>query len=157
MISPRKLSWFIAGMIIVFGIFGKLFWPQFQGFVTWFLADDLSNQLMRFLQGKDVSAEDQWSLGRYFVYYPIYLLLHLLLINAIFWSSTYRRLANLIFIALITSLIAGSMIFHLLHFTVLYDMTMNITVTFLNLPIILFIVEGGRVLIGDIDKKLGKG
>ena len=153
--TSRQLSYLVAICIILYGIFGKQLWPDFQLFVEILLPDDLSSRLAIFLQGKEISAEDQWSLGRYLVYYPIYLLLHLLLINVIFWHSAYQKLANMIFIGILMALIGGSLIFHLIHWTFLYDAVMNVTVTFLNLPLILFIVEGGRILLDDIDRKLG--
>lgn len=152
--GAKIASYILAALILFFGVFGKKLWPAFQEIAIFLIPDELEKNLIIFFNGKSPSSRDQWGLARYLIYYPTYLLLHLLLVNSIFWESKYLRKANLIFLFTLVSLLGSALICRLLNLEYLYDMVMTVISTLLNFPLILFIIEGGRILYADLNKKL---
>lgn len=91
------------------------------------------------------------------IYYPTYLLLHLIFIQLLFFNQ--KRLKNQLSLGLI-SVIGLLLVFILvgkwLGFTLLYTTSYALFQHLFGLPFILLSIEGGRILYTDIEKKLSQ-
>ncbi|MCR9249723.1 MAG: hypothetical protein NXI20_04835 [bacterium] len=154
--NARKFSFIVALVIVLYGIFGTLLIPHFQNLVETIIGDeDLAMRLNSKFVGSKLTDLDQFNLGKFFVYTPIYLGLHILLINSIFWQSKFRIASNLVFMSIICLIVLVAVFSLKFGFTSLYFFANNLFHKLTKLPLILFLVEGGRLLLSDVDKMLG--
>ena len=89
------------------------------------------------------------------IYYPTYLLLHFLFIWTLFKRN--KNLAKKIMMGLlvvISTLATVILISHFLEFTTAFEVSYNLFRNLIGLPFILLVIEGGRILINDIDNLL---
>ena len=144
------------GLIIIFyGVIGPYVWPHYQDLVVNILPDMLIQKLIPFFNGKEIHDEDVYNLGKYFIYYPSYMILHLGLVSVLFRKSPKSRLIGVFAILGSLSLAALlSLLFFKLKWFAFYNASIGLFKTLVGMPFILFIVEGGRLLDLDLDKLL---
>lgn len=157
--KPKRTAILIALIIIFYGIFKiwfcKIYSVPISGFIEVLgyssrdFLDDLNAFSIR-------SSYKNHYLG-WFIYYPTYILLHLLFVFFLF--SDNKVIRNKICIGLIISIIALLMIIFLskygnyhLSFEISYSLFQNL----FSLPFILLLIEGGRTLVMDVDRMISK-
>lgn len=155
--KTSKLSIFLAVLIVCYGTYGKLLLPDYQYFIEQLLStqQEFLSVLMEFFKGTKDQPDDAYNLGKYLIYMPSYLGLHLLFINVLFLRNVRQRnKANLIFFGVAFGLVICVTLARMLHFVFLFEMVINLISKLIALPLILFLLEGGRLLLGDIDRMM---
>jgi len=151
----RAISIGVGIVIVLYGTFGKQLWPFYQSITESLVSGPTLEGLMSFLKGRKAGQDDIYNLGKYFIYYPSYLTLHALLITSLYWGKARRVFfANAIFSMILMVLSAIILFSYVQQFHRVYDAAMGLMHSLLNMPLILFIVEGGRILLSDVDKGL---
>lgn len=153
----RGLSIVIGLLIMAHGIFSEQIVPYYQSITEYIIWDDtLKIELIGLLNGPHYSRADRYNLGEYFLAKPIYFGLHMLLISVLYWNNPKSRCnALLIFIGILLVLLSLILLTYFLEIKSVYAITKGMLTNALNLPIILFFVEGGKILNNDINKLLG--
>ena len=145
----------VGAVIIAYGVSGPYVWPFYQEIIESILPDRLLDPLNPFFNGPRKDKYDGFKLGIYFIYYPSYVLLHLGLVSVLFRKSTRSRFVGIIAILGGLPLIALlTLLFYVLGLIALYEASMGLFKTFVGMPFILFIVEGGRLIDMDIERLL---
>lgn len=154
----RRLSVVIGLLIIGYGIFGQLLLPYLQSVLDSILGSiPFASGLPLFFNGLETSSKDHYNMARYLIFYPIYLGLHVLMVFALFRNyPKARRYGLLLILVLIPFLGLFAMVFFMLGFETLYRVFASTVSNFLKLPVILFLVEGGRIFNQDIDRMLSE-
>ena len=150
----RWLSLFIGLIIVVYGSVHQELAQIYQEIVELIVPNEFLVPLQELFSGVVAGSLDPYNLGMYFLHIPIYLTLHLLLVNAIFWRKSNWKLANILFLVIILSIITVVGLSRYFDLYRLYQVAISSFHKLIKLPIILFIVEGGRILLSDIDNKL---
>ncbi len=88
------------------------------------------------------------------LYYPIYLLLHLLFIHFLFGNSRARKILIICLASLVLILLTGRIIFGFLDLVHWQQLCSHLLKTLFGLPFILLAIEGGRILYADLNKML---
>ena len=89
------------------------------------------------------------------IYYPSYLGLHLLFIWLLFYhQQKLRKQLMIALLVVVFGLLIVIFISKVFAIETLYQLSYHLFQTLFGLPFILLTIEGGRILIRDIDKKL---
>lgn len=154
----RIISVTLVLIIACYGIMGTFILPVFQSWIEsilLFIDADLLKKLQIFFTGSKYQTEDRLNLGKWLIYIPSYLTLHFLLLNTIL-SRANRIKGSLIFLSIILAFISFRLFCHFLKIR-LFDELFNYSLYYLlNLPILLFLIEGGKILISDLKKFANK-
>ena len=149
----RLASILIGITIIAYGVSSSNVLPFYQQIVEGIVPSESLEDLKAFFGGRRFDKQDQYNLGKYLVYYPSYLVLHLGLISVLFRKSPKSRKLGFFAVAFgIPFLALLSLLFYRLKWMGVYDATIDTFTTFVGYPFILFVVEGGKMLGQDIDK-----
>ncbi|MEM9895324.1 MAG: hypothetical protein AAF789_03050 [Bacteroidota bacterium] len=90
----------------------------------------------------------------WFIYYPTYLLLHLIFIQLLFWQDKkLRRGISIGLILVVGFLLACIGLGKLLDIYYLHYLSYTLFQKLFGLPFILLTIEGGRVFFSDINKR----
>lgn len=115
------------------------------------------DNILKSLNSLSVTSEyKNYYLG-WFVYYPSYLLFHLIFIFVLFQEN--RKIRNIIAISLIlfiSLLVIFVLIFKSLGFRIFFEISYKLFQNLFSLPFILLAVEGSRILLSDLDSWLNK-
>lgn len=150
--TERILSIFIGVVIISYGIISVNVVPVYQNLVEDLLGSELSLKLLDLFSGTLAHEKDVYNLGKYFVYYPSYILLHAALISLLFWKKPKSRNIGLLVLLLVLPILAGlTLLFYWLGWQSFYHAAHLTLANLIGYPIILFLVEGGRIIYADID------
>lgn len=153
--KDRLFSLLIGLIIITYGVLGPTVLPYYQSFVKYLLSDEIFSSLESVFNGSKIGDKDVNNMGKYFVYYPSYLILHLGLIGILFRKTPKSRNIGVAFILVgLPAIAVLSILFHFTELKTLYEISYSLFKTFVGMPFILFIVEGGRILDHNIDRLL---
>ena len=89
----------------------------------------------------------------WFIYYPSYLLFHLVFIFVLFQKK--KKIRNIIAIALIifvSILVIGTLVAKFLDLMIVYKISYELFQNLFSLPFILLAIEGGKIIVSDIDQ-----
>lgn len=151
--NERLASIIIGIAIITYGILSTHLVPYYQSLVERIISIELLDQLKTYFSGRRFSKEDQFNLGKYFIYYPSYLILHIGLIAILFRKAPRSRKIGFIAIGVgIPFLAFLSLFFFQIGWMAFYNATIGMFTTFVGYPFILFVVEGGKLIDKNIDK-----
>ena len=143
----------IGFLIISYGVASSFLLPFYQNFAEQLIPAEYLKALTSFFYGRRYDPNDANNLGKYLIYYPSYLFLHVGLICFLFRRSSKARIIGLALVLFgIPSLALLSMVFYQLKWMSFYDATISTFTTFVGYPFILFVVEGGRLLDKNIDE-----
>ncbi|MEQ8554275.1 MAG: hypothetical protein RIC53_16580 [Cyclobacteriaceae bacterium] len=90
------------------------------------------------------------------LYYPLYLSLHFLFILTLFDASKFRT--RLIVVLLVVFLTVGGcrVVFGIFEWTSLKQYSTHLLKTLFGMPFILLLIEGGRLILQDLEKTISK-
>ncbi len=155
--ASRVFPVLIFILILAFGFFRIPICRIFSMPIS-FMVEYLGFSSAKLLEGMNEFSLSTKSKDHYmgwFIYYPSYLLLHFLFIWTLFKRN--KSLAKKIMMGLlvvVSTLITVIMISHLLEFHIAFKVCYNLFRNLIGLPFILLVIEGGRILINDIDNLL---
>ena len=143
----------ILVLILFYGIFKfrvlKILSP-IAGFFLNILSIDKANVLIYL---NEVTNQQKWNdtLLGWFLYYPSYILLHILFIVVLYHNRKKARNWLIVaLIAVILILVLGIVVFKELESFTAYTAFVRMFRNLFGLPFILLVIEGGRILYNDI-------
>jgi len=155
--TERLFSVLIGIIIISYGVMGNYALPIYQNTVENLLGDNLVDKISAILNGNEYTEKDMYNLGKYLMYYPSYLILHLGLISILFWNKPQSRSFGVLAIIIGIPLVAFlSFLFYRLNWITMHRAAFSTFKTFVSYPFVLFLVEGGRLLDKNIDELIKK-
>lgn len=154
--TPRLVSTVLFFSIVIMGIFKYWFLGSLSPIVFWCISNlgmELSS--FTFLSFDKISLHklESEKLG-YFLYFPIYLSLHVIFAGVLFYNKPkLRNTIMLSIIGVIVSLAAMRVV--LSYFEMIYwaDIADRFIRKLFALPFLLLAIEGGKILYSDIKKR----
>ena len=154
----RALSTVVLVTILFYGFLKPWFCGVYSIPISWFL------ELVGYDPDRILTSLNSFSLASnyndhylgWFIYYPTYLMLHLIFIFTLF--NQKRKVRNKValgLIVLVSFLIIIIMFSKYSGLNSLYLISYKLFQNLFSLPFILLAIEGGKTLINDVDKLMG--
>lgn len=151
----RIASFVIFGLIILIGLLKdriRIFFGEIILVGSNYFNIDLT-EIIHYLNQYSPKTKPLEGIIGWFIYYPLYFLLHIILVNLIFYRSMQtRKILSIALIAIIVLLIILSVFGFVLNIQFLYQVGYHSFRNLLGLPFILLALEGGRILYNDMKR-----
>ena len=151
----RIIAYSIVGLIVLFAFFKywilSLFSIVVSSVLTSMGGDPLT--VLDFLnQNSNYTVYQDHYLG-WFIYYPLFFGMHFLFIFLHFSGKT-RRIIFKVVVGVILLLLLLIALGKILHIPFLFEISFLMFQNLFALPFLLLVLEGGRILLNDINRKL---
>lgn len=153
----KKAAYFIGFVIVVVAFFKYWLLNSFalvvSGTIEFMGGDPLV--VLNFLNANSNYQVYQDHYLGWFLYYPLYLGCHFVFIYVLFEGKTRKRVFFWVTVV-ITALLAFIALGKFAGLPALFEISFALFQNLFALPFVLLVLEGGRILLSDIDKKMGE-